>query len=168
MNDAMRIVPDTLFFSKGLLGALTAEAASAAPRETGGLLLGREAGRVRRFVGLPNGSLRPERHFRAEIAAYLRAVEEARGAGRRVLGLFHSHPHGAPLPSREDLNRVMEGLPLVLVGRGEPAVRGFVRRGSAWIEVRLEEANDRDGLPGRPPCPPRGGIGGDDRDRDFI
>ncbi|HGY92888.1 MAG TPA: hypothetical protein ENK43_17120 [Planctomycetes bacterium] len=145
MNDAMRKVPDHLFFATGLPEALVAEAWAAGRREIGGLLLGREPGRVRRFVSLPNAAARPDEHFRADLPALVRALNMARRSGWRLEGLFHSHPSAPPRPSPYDMKHCMEDLPLLLVGSGTPALRGYIRRGATWLEIRLAAWNEMDG-----------------------
>ena len=50
----------------------------------------------------------PARSFEIDPATLLAAHRDARGAGRRVIGHWHSHPNGRPQPSARDAARASE------------------------------------------------------------
>src|SRR6185503_12046732 len=80
---------------------LHAEAARAHPREACGLLLGRGT----RIEGIaPAANVHPEPLTRFEIdpAALIAAHRAARAGGPELVGYYHSHPAGHPLPSATD------------------------------------------------------------------
>lgn len=87
--------------TRDVLAQLRAEAARAHPREACGLLLGRGA----RIEGIaPAANVHPEPLTRFEIdpAALIAAHRAARAGGPELVGYYHSHPAGHPLPSATD------------------------------------------------------------------
>ena len=91
----------TLEVTSGTIATLLAEATKAAPRECCGLLLGRE-GRVTEARSAANVAADPLRHFEIDPAALIAAHRAERGGGLQLLGYYHSHPAGHPLPSVTD------------------------------------------------------------------
>ena len=87
--------------TSGAIATLIAESARTAPLECCGLLLGRE-GRIEEARTADNVADDPARRFEIDPAALLRAHREARTGGPELLGYFHSHPNGHPLPSATD------------------------------------------------------------------
>jgi len=87
--------------------ALRRRAARGYPLEVCGLLLGRCASdrvEVRRALRLRNRADRVSHTHRYRIAPedYLRCERRAQRAGLDVVGVWHSHPDGAALPSATD------------------------------------------------------------------
>lgn len=87
--------------TSGAIATLLAESAKAAPLECCGLLLGRH-GRIELARPADNVADDPSRRFEIDPAALLAAHKQARGGGPELLGYFHSHPNGHPLPSATD------------------------------------------------------------------
>ena len=87
--------------TSGVIATLLEEAARAAPEECCGLLLGRD-GAVTEARLAANVAEDRTRHFEIDPAALLWAHKEARGGGAELLGYFHSHPEGHPVPSATD------------------------------------------------------------------
>lgn len=120
---------------------LLAVARLRAPLETGGVLLG-----VRRsphnwtvtgFVEVP--SLRPDRRrYEADPRAVRDWVDRPVVRGRRVVGMFHTHPEGPATPSPLDSRSAAAGLLHAIVGRGRE-IRAFWRGdpGRPLTEVAL-------------------------------
>ena len=91
----------TLAVTSGALATLLEEAAKAAPLECCGLLLGR-AGRVEEVRPAANIAPNPSRHFEIDPAALFAAHRATRAGGPELLGYYHSHPAGHPVPSATD------------------------------------------------------------------
>ena len=91
----------TLEVTSGAIATLLAEAAQAAPEECCGLLLGR-GGRVMEVFPAANVAPDPSRHFEIDPAALFAAHRAARSGGPELVGYYHSHPDGHPLPSATD------------------------------------------------------------------
>ena len=91
----------TIDVTRGVIAALFAEAEKKAPEECCGILIG-SGGRI--DEALPATNVHPDRLTRFEIdpAALIAAHRAARAGGREVLGYFHSHPEGHPVPSATD------------------------------------------------------------------
>lgn len=87
--------------TSGAIATLIAESARTAPLECCGLLLGRE-GRIEEARAADNVAEDPARRFEIDPVALLSAHREARNGGPELLGFFHSHPNGHPLPSATD------------------------------------------------------------------
>ena len=83
---------------------LAAEARVAFPRECCGLIEGvREAGGVVALMLHSTANLSEALDgFEIDPAAHLRLSRETRAAGREIVGCYHSHPRGRPLPSERD------------------------------------------------------------------
>lgn len=114
--------------TSGVIATLIAEAASAAPAECCGILLGRE--RIDEARSAVNIAADPLRHFEIDPVALISAHQAARSGGASVIGYYHSHPSGHPVPSATDCEHA----------GGD---------GSVWaIVVGKDVAFWRDGAPG--------------------
>lgn len=111
----------TLEVTSGAMATLLEEAARAAPLECCGLLLGR-GGRVE--TALPAANVAPDslRHFEIDPAALFAAHRAARAGGPGLVGYYHSHPDGHPLPSATDCEHSSgDGRAWAIVAGGEVA-----------------------------------------------
>jgi proteasome lid subunit RPN8/RPN11 len=91
----------TIEVTSGALATLRKEARRTAPLECCGLLLG-EGVRIDQAQPARNVSPNPAIRFEIDPVALFAAHRAARGGGRQVLGYFHSHPTGHPVPSATD------------------------------------------------------------------
>ena len=94
----------TFILSSDLRAQLAAEAGAEFPHECCGLIEGvREGDKVRALALRPtaNFSEHPD-SFEIDPTAHLRLMRELRGSGREVVGCYHSHPRGRPVPSKHD------------------------------------------------------------------
>lgn len=129
-----------LEITREVIATVLAEAARAAPREACGLLLGR-GGRVLRAVPAANVHPDPLRHFEIDPAALIAAHRAAREGGEDLLGYYHSHPAGHPLPSATDCEHAS----------GDGRVWAIAAAG----EVLFFRDAERDGEQGFHPLPTR-------------
>ena len=126
--------PDAVWLPAPVLGALVEEAGRAAPEEACGLLVGsRAAGgfRITRRVACDNMAPSAMRLRRFEIDPR-RVIEEERalrGSAEGVIGFYHSHPEGLPIPSGVDRDymALWPDAVWVIVGAvgGKPGVRAW-------------------------------------------
>lgn len=86
--------------ASSVIATVIAETASAAPAECCGLLLGRET--IEQALPAANVAADPLRHFEIDPQVLIGAHRAARGGGPQVLGYYHSHPTGHPVPSPTD------------------------------------------------------------------
>ncbi len=86
--------------------AIRDHARAAYPDEACGLLIGPAGPRlvVDQAVVSANCAGRDRtRRFEIDMALYLRLQRDLRGTGRRILGIYHSHPDGPASPSARDV-----------------------------------------------------------------
>ena len=87
--------------TSGVMATLRVQAANAAPLECCGLLLG-SGERIELAQPARNIADDPAIRFEIDPMSLLKAHKEARNGGPQVLGYYHSHPVGHPLPSAVD------------------------------------------------------------------
>jgi len=87
--------------TSGVLATLLEEARAAAPLECCGLLLG-QGERVDAAAPAANVAPDPALRFEIDPAALFAAHRAARAGGPQILGYYHSHPTGHPVPSATD------------------------------------------------------------------
>ena len=122
----------TLAVTSGAMATLLEEAAKAASLECCGLLLGR-AGRVETAQPTANVAPDPTRHFEIDPAALFAAHRAARDGGPELLGYYHSHPAGHPLPSATDCEHASgDGRTWAIIAGGEVS---FWRDGASGFEA---------------------------------
>lgn len=104
-----------------LADALRREAALAAPRECCGLVEGRRAQGLFTIQALHRAANLSDEADRFEIDPrdHIAAVKRARAKGLRIVGCYHSHPHGEARPSAADLAGAGEEDFLWLIVAGE-------------------------------------------------
>jgi len=91
----------TIEVTRGVMAALMREAEKMAPEECCGILLG-QRGRIDEARPAANVHPEPLTRFEIDPSALIAAHRAARAGGREVLGYFHSHPEGHPVPSATD------------------------------------------------------------------
>ncbi|MGA7674578.1 MAG: M67 family metallopeptidase [Rhizomicrobium sp.] len=114
----------TLILPQPLRVQLAAEARAAFPYECCGLVEGvREGDKMRALALRPTANFSEEPDgFEIDPTAHLRLMRELRGSGREIVGCYHSHPRGLPVPSRRDRERGgTEGFVWLIAALGEEA-----------------------------------------------
>ncbi len=99
-----------------------------APLEACGLLAGR-AGVVKVVLTVKNAAGSPVR-FRMDAREQLRAFAQIEEAGLEMVGVFHSHPGGPPLPSPTDIREAAYQVANLIWA---PTTDGWLAR-AFWIE----------------------------------
>lgn len=118
------------------LAAIVGHALAAYPEECCGLLLGDgglQDARVGAVLPVENRHAQPRRGFELAVDAIACALAQERRGGRAVLGVYHSHPDGTPVPSVRDEREAWAGwsyliVPVIDGACGEP--RCFRRDGT--------------------------------------
>jgi proteasome lid subunit RPN8/RPN11 len=100
--------------ASGVTEQLLSAAATAAPEECCGLLLGRD-NHIEAAVPAANVAADRTRSFEIDPAVLLRTHREARGQGQQVIGHYHSHPNGSTQPSKRDAARASDNGQLWLI-----------------------------------------------------
>ena len=102
-----------------LIATLVAQAAQAGDAECCGILLG-QRDRIEQAMAAANVASDPSRHFEIDPAALVTAHRAARSGGPAVVGYYHSHPRGLPVPSDTDCEHASgDGRVWAIVGQGE-------------------------------------------------
>lgn len=102
-----------------VIATLLDEAERAVPRECCGLLLGRGE-RIVEVRPADNVADEPERRFEIDPVVLLAAHKAARTGGPELVGYYHSHPDGHPLPSATDCEHASgDGRVWAIVAGGE-------------------------------------------------
>lgn len=83
------------------LATMRAAAEAAHPHEACGILLGAGT-RITAALKAANVHPTPATHFEIDPQALIDAHRAARAGGAQVVGYFHSHPQGEPIPSTTD------------------------------------------------------------------
>ena len=130
---------------QAVLEAIAAHARRERPRECCGLLIGTD---VEITGAVPAGNVAddPERRYEIAPMDHFAAIRRCREAARdgsavRVIGGYHSHPHGAPVPSPTDLELAFEEFVYLIAGPvadGVPCgIRAYRLRDGAFEALRL-------------------------------
>ncbi len=115
--------------------AILAHAEFCAPMECCGLLAGPSPAVVSFVYPLTNADLSPVA-YTIEPYEHYRAWKHAEANGWNLIGAFHSHPNGPPVPSPTDLRLAMEpDWTYLIVSGGQ--IRGFSMSTSSIAEVGL-------------------------------
>lgn len=131
-----------LFIAPEDLAEVERQARAAFPREACGLLIGTAlaAGdiRVSRLAPSRNLAEAPDR-FEIDPALYLALQRTLRGSSEAVVGLYHSHPRGAPAPSARDRAEAWIAQFVWLITALDDD--GAARHGAFWQDNAGEGAN---------------------------
>jgi desampylase len=123
--------------TSGVIATLLEEAARAAPEECCGLLLG-EGGRIAQAAPAANVAQDRLTRFEIDPVALLAAHKAARAGGPEVLGYYHSHPAGHPVPSATDCDHASGDARIWgIVAGGEVAFWRDAREGFVRVEVKV-------------------------------
>ena len=107
------------------LGRIVLDAARRSfPGECCGLIEGVDTGLGWRAVALhetANLAEHPQREFLVDPQKHFEVLRASRGAERRLIGCFHSHPNGRPEPSERDARAAADDAFVWLIASGGPA-----------------------------------------------
>jgi proteasome lid subunit RPN8/RPN11 len=98
---------DGVHIRREAAAAITAHARRESPRECCGLLVG-TAREVREAVATANVAAEPHRHYQVSPADHVALIRRCREAASgdsesaEIIGVYHSHPRSAPVPSSTD------------------------------------------------------------------
>lgn len=128
----------TVTISSEVLTQLIAAADASPDAEICGLLLG-AAGRIEAAQACVNVAINPARTFEIDPRALFAAHRRARSGGLAVVGHYHSHPSGSPVPSPRDAAQAMgDGAVWVILGGGAARAWRSVEVG-AFIEEMIDD-----------------------------
>ncbi|PWR24227.1 M67 family metallopeptidase [Zavarzinia aquatilis] len=90
---------------------------------------------------LPSPNLAPDGAldtFEIDAALHLKLQREARAVGRRIVGLYHSHPASAPIPSPRDREGAYDHSLVWLIVGADGACRAWWPGPDGFCEAYLE------------------------------
>ena len=136
----------TLHLPNALRDTIAAQARAAFPNECCGLIEGTSEGASAHATAVhPMSNLAdtPDR-FEIDPAEQIKLMRELRGAGRKIIGCYHSHPNGRAEPSQTDLKSAFDEEFLWLIAalgpEKEAELSAFILRDGAFASVRLARA----------------------------
>jgi len=148
----MRIRPD-------VLQAIAAHARREQPRECCGILVGTED-EILEAVEADNVAAEPLRSYEVSPADHIAQIRRCRdaakagGRGSRIVGVYHSHPHKAPVPSPTDLDQAYEEYVYLIAGPADDSapieIRAYRLSGERFVDVQLTRTGGPEGPPLRP------------------
>jgi proteasome lid subunit RPN8/RPN11 len=119
-----------MILAAGIAASIEAHARAEAPRECCGLLVGL-GDRIDHAVPTRNIAARPTR-YEIDPTEHFPVIREARAAGLDVLGAYHSHPTGPPVPSATDLAEAQTEFLYVIAAPAAPGDRAGDRAGDRY------------------------------------
>ena len=139
--------------------AIAAHARRERPRECCGILLGM-ADEVVEAVAADNVAAEPLRSYEVSPADHIAQIRRCRdtakadGGGLKVVGVYHSHPHSAAVPSPTDLDQAYEEYVYLIAGPADDSapleVRAYRLTGERFVDVPLTVTGGPEGPPLRP------------------
>ena len=126
---ASRTHPERLTLSAAVEAVIIAHAQRDAPRECCGLLVGSDQ-TIEHAIPVANAATDPTRRYFIEPTAYLQVLRDARRRSREVIGVYHSHPRSAAIPSPTDAAEGFGNFIFLIVG-----LVGTPPEVTAWIWV---------------------------------
>jgi [CysO sulfur-carrier protein]-S-L-cysteine hydrolase len=109
------------------------------PREACGLI-GGVNGRAMRIISVANAAANPNQQYYMDEAALTAALFELERGGLSLIGIYHSHPEGEPIPSPTDVRlAAYPGTAYLIVGlkHGQPEFAAWEIRGGEVNRVAL-------------------------------
>jgi proteasome lid subunit RPN8/RPN11 len=134
------LVPSGIRVQDAVLFALQAHAQGAPEHERCGLLAGRD-GVITLVLHAHNIAGDPATQYEIAPAELFQLMREIRSTGLQLLGIYHSHPHGANQPSRTDIARAYYPGAAYFIISPQPdvenPVRAFSIRDGEVSELRI-------------------------------
>lgn len=122
------------------LAAIRATASAAMPLEACGLLVGPDADRVSRVEPASNVAAEPARRFEIDPRQLLALHRSLRGTTNRLIGHWHSHPSGPPVPSACDREMAFDPeMVWLLVDPSDGTARAWRVVEGGFAEIPIEE-----------------------------
>jgi [CysO sulfur-carrier protein]-S-L-cysteine hydrolase len=116
---------------------------NALPYECVGFLAGIHFERVSAVFPLANVAVEAQKFYLAEPSGVIRAMKAIKNQHLELVGIYHSHPHHAALPSKTDLASATWDVPyLILDVRARQARAWDLLNGELEILVRITERDD--------------------------
>ena len=137
-----------------VLDAIRDHARRERPRECCGILVGVDETIVE-AVAAANVAAEPTRRYEVSPADHFAQIKRCRATAgpdaRRIVGVYHSHPHSAPVPSPTDLEQAFDEYVYLIAGPVDGsapfAIRGYRLAPGRFEEVALTVEGGPEGPP---------------------
>lgn len=117
---------------------LLAHARAGAPEEVVGVLAGPDDETVTRVDRAANVAADPRTHYELDPVEQVEILDAVDAAGETVVGFYHSHPRGSPVPSAIDERLASwPGYVYLIVSPREPLLRAWRWTGETFERVEL-------------------------------
>ena len=113
--------------------AIRQQMRASAPDECCGALIRKDD--AVRALALPNSAEQPSTSYVISARSYLAAEAEAEAGRAKLVGFFHSHPHGSSEPSPIDIATAVGGFFYVIVGASGSLSAWFAPHGGCLERV---------------------------------
>src|SRR5262245_42080819 len=129
----------SLKISRSVIEEMVSQARSEYPRESCGLLGGKDLDACTRYP-LPNRLPEPERKYFAAPEDLFVAMRRMRDSGEEMIAIYHSHPRGPSHPSQTDIEMAFypEAVYLIIALEPQTEVRAFRIMERAVTEIALD------------------------------
>lgn len=106
----------TLWLHQQVVKTLSESALSGQPDEICGLLSGPST-QITQVIPIRNIAANPQQRFEMDPEEFVRAMVSLERSGQRLLGIYHSHPKSAPIPSLTDVRyAAYPDTPYIIIG----------------------------------------------------
>ena len=127
-----------------VLDAIREHAEREGPRECCGILVG-VGDDILEAVAAANVAADPLRRYEVSPADHFAQIKRCRATigphALRIIGVYHSHPHSAPVPSPTDLDQAFEEYLYVIGGPVDGSapfeIRAYRLLGERFVDVQL-------------------------------
>jgi proteasome lid subunit RPN8/RPN11 len=114
------------------------------PEEVCGVLAGRRApDRASATRRVPNVADHPRSRYELDPEATMAAVDAVEAAGDDVVGFYHSHPEGAPVPSATDRARATWTGYVYAIVSPPDSIRAYRFTGDGFDELAVQVDDSR-------------------------
>lgn len=136
-----------VYVRREVAAAIAAHARRASPHECCGLLLGTSL-EVSEAVATANVAAEPGRRYQVSPVDYFALIKRCREATDsrhlEIVGVYHSHPHSAPVPSSTDHREALTDLLYIIAGPADGSVplelRAYRLVGGSFEDVAMNGA----------------------------
>lgn len=108
------------------------------PYEACGIIAGVDK-QVKRIIPVPNVATDPNNHYELDQKILVKTMFELEAENLSLLGFYHSHPNGHPIPSPTDIKQATYPDAIYLIA----GLAGNTPRLAAW-QIRSREVNSVD------------------------
>lgn len=132
-----------LWLTPAQLSAIRASVEQENPNEACGLIGGIIDGELLRastILPIPNRAVEPRLHFVMDEKSLVQSMMVLESQRLSLVGIYHSHPDGEPIPSREDIHRAYyPGTAYLIVGKTNIAAWDIRQGDVTPIPIHISE-----------------------------